>query len=134
MKKHTIPGLLAAIATASLLTACDSGTTSPAPKPAPAKSKPASQNEDKTRPPRLGMTKEQVRARYGRPVNVSTSSRGESWSYVINGFDGTAFIPFYGGVHDALRKRHGGVIFFDGNGRVKDFNWNESDPGAVMFR
>ena len=126
--------LLATIATATLLTACDPGATSPAPKPAPAKSKPAPQNEDKTRPPRLGMTKEQVRARYGRPVSVSTSSRGEAWSYVINGFDGTAFIPFYGGVHDALRKRQGGVIFFDGNGRVKDFNWNESDPGAVMFR
>jgi len=70
--------ILAAIATASLLTACDSGSTSPAAKPAPAKSKPIPQNEDKTRPPRLGMTKEQVRARYGRPVNVSSSSRGES--------------------------------------------------------
>ena len=71
-------------------------------------------------------------ARYGRPVNVSSSSRGESWSYVIDGFDGTAFIPFYGGVHDALRKRHGGVIFFDGNGRVKDFNWNEVWQWAEM--
>ncbi len=126
--------LIITLAAALSLTACDPGTTAPSPKPAPAKAKAAPKNEDRTRPPRLGMTKEQVRARYGRPVNVSTSSRGESWSYVIDGFDGTAFIPFYGGVHDALRKRHGGVIIFDSNGRVKDFNWNESDPGAVMFR
>ena len=126
--------VLTAIAAASLLAACNPGSTSPSPKPAPAKSKPVAHEEDRTRPPRLGMTKEQVRARYGRPVNVSSSSRGESWSYVIDGFDGTAFIPFYGPVHDAVRKRHGGVIFFDANGRVKDFTWNEADPGAVMFR
>ena len=126
--------VLAAIAAASLLAACETGSTSPGPKPAPAKVKPAPQNEDRTRPPRLGMSKEQVRARYGRPVSVSTSSRGESWSYVVDAFDGTDFIPFYGSVHSAVRKRHGGVIIFDGNGRVKDFNWNESDPGAVMFR
>ena len=126
--------VLAIIAAASLLAACETSSTSPGPKPAPAKAKPAPQNEDRTRPPRLGMSKEQVRARYGRPVNVSSSSRGESWSYVIDGFDGTAFIPFYGPVHNAVRKRHGGVIFFDANGRVKDFTWNEADPGAAMFR
>lgn len=131
MKPNTI---LAAIATAALLAACETGTNSPASKPATGNSKPAAQEEDRTRPPRLGMTKEQVRARYGRPVSVSTSSRGESWSYVVDAFDGTDFIPFYGSVHSAVRKRHGGVIFFDGNGRVKDFNWNATDPGAVMFR
>ena len=125
---------LTLLATACLLTACETGSSAPARKPTPAKSKPAPQDEDRTRPPRRGMTKEQVRAQYGRPVNVSTSSRGESWSYVIGGIDGTSFIPFYGPVHNAVRKRQSGVIFFDGNGRVKDYSWNETNPGAGMFR
>lgn len=126
--------ILATIAAIALLAACETGSTSPVQKPAPAKAKPAPQNEERTRPPRIGMTKEQVRAQYGRPVNVSSSSRGESWSYVIDAFDGTSFIPFYGPVHNAVRKRHGGVIIFDQNGRVKDYTWNEADPGAAMFR
>ena len=126
--------ILIAFTTAFILTACDPGSTSPAPNPAPAKSKPSPQKEDGSRPPRMGMSKEEVRARYGRPVHVSTSSRGEAWSYVFGAFDGTAFIPFYGPVHNAVRERRGGVIIFGANGRVKDFNWNVSDPGAAMFR
>ena len=129
-----LKSFLSLLAAACLLIACDSGSSAPARKSAQAKSKPAPQDEDRSRPPRRGMTKEQVRAQYGRPVNVSTSSRGESWSYVIGGFDGTAFIPFYGPVHDAVRQRHGGIIFFDQNGRVKDYSWNETNPGAAMFR
>ena len=126
--------LITALIAAFLITACDPGTSSHSPKPAPAKGKPSPQKEDGSNPPRMGMSKEEVRARYGRPVNVSMSSRGEAWSYVFNAFDGTAFIPFYGPVHDAVRQRRGGVIFFGANGRVKDFNWNVSDPGAAMFR
>lgn len=81
------------------------------------------------------MTKAQVRAKYGRPVSMSVSSRGETWAYAFNNFDGTAFIPFYGGVHQAFKKRNSSVIFFDANGRVRDFNWNEIDPGgASVFR
>ena len=126
--------LLTALIAAFLVTACDPGTTSPAPKPAPAKGKPAPQKEDGSRPPRMGMTKEEVRARYGRPMNVSMSSRGETWSYLFNAIEGQDFIPFYGAVHNAVRKRHGGAIIFGADGRVKDYTWNVSDPGAAMFR
>ena len=128
--KSTITALLAI----SLLAACETGSTSPSPKPAPAQGKPAPQKQDVSRPPHMGMSREEVRARYGRPMNVSTSSRGEAWTYMFDAFDGTAFIPFYGPVHNAVRQRRGGVIFFNANGRVKDFNWNVSDPGAAMFR
>ena len=73
---------------------------------------------------------------YGQPVSVSSSgSRGETWTYVFNNFDARSFIPYYGEWHDARKRRHSGAIFFDANGRVKDFNWNESNPvGATIFR
>ena len=91
--------------------------------------------DDGSRLPSVGMTKEQVRARYGRPTNISSSAHGEVWMYVFNNLDGGDFIPFYGGIHAAMKKRHGGSIIFGGDGRVKDFNWNETDPGgATIFR
>ena len=127
--------LLTALIAAFLVTACDPGSTTPSPKPAPAKGKPASHKDDGSTPPRVGMTKEQVRAKYGRPVSVSVSSRGECWAYAFNNFDGTEIIPFYGSVHAAFKKRNSSVIFFDANGRVRDFNWNEVDPGGgSVFR
>lgn len=128
--KHTITTILAA----SLLTACNPGTTSPAPKPAPAKSNPAPQKEDGSRPPRMGMTKEEVRARYGRPTNVSSSSRGEMWHYMFDAVKGEDFIPFYGAIHSHLRQRRAGLVIFGADGRVKDYQWNVADPGAAMFR
>ena len=51
--------------------------------------------------------------------------------YVFNNLDGGDFIPFYGGIHAAMKKRHGGSIIFGGDGRVKDFNWNETDPACA---
>ncbi|MEQ1936397.1 MAG: outer membrane protein assembly factor BamE, partial [Fimbriimonadaceae bacterium] len=84
-----------------------------------------------------GMTKAQVRARYGTPVNISSSSssRGEVWTYMFNNFDGRIFIPYYGLAHHALRQRHSGVIQFNAAGRVSEFQWNESNPvGATIFR
>ena len=82
----------------------------------------------------MGMSKQEVSARYGRPMNTSMSSRGESWTYMFDAFDGRDFIPFYGAVHNAVRQRRGGVVIFGANGRVKDFQWNVADPGAAMFR
>ena len=91
--------------------------------------------DDGSTPPSVGMSKEQVRARYGRPTNISSSAHGEVWMYVFNNLDGGDFIPFYGEIHRAMKKRHGGSIIFGGDGRVKDFNWNETDPGgASIFR
>lgn len=93
------------------------------------------EEDDGSTPPRIGMTREQVRAKYGQPVNVSVSSRGEVWSYVFNNFDGRAFIPYYGGFHQAMKKRNSSVIFFGQNGRVRDFTWNETNPrGASVWR
>lgn len=95
----------------------------------------ARNQEEGSRPPRIGMTKDQVINMYGEPTNVSSSSRGETWFYVFNNFDGRAFIPYYGAVHEALKRRHSGSITFDGSGRVKDFEWNESNPrGATIWR
>jgi len=82
------------------------------------------------------MTKAQVRARYGTPVNISSSSsQGETWTYVFNNFDGRDFIPYYGPFHQALKQRHSGVIHFSAAGRVSEFNWNESNPiGGTIWR
>ena len=81
------------------------------------------------------MTKAQVRAKYGTPVSVSSSTRGETWAYVFNNWDGRSLIPYYGAFHSAFKQRHNGVIHFDGNGRVRDYNWNETNPvGASVWR
>ncbi len=81
------------------------------------------------------MTREQVKAKYGRPVSVSINSNGEVWSYAFNNFDGRAFIPYYGAWVQGTKKRNSSVIFFDHNGRVRDFTWNEVDPmGASVWR
>ena len=86
-------------------------------------------------PPRIGMSKSQVRKRYGRPYNVSSSPRGEVWNYVFNKLDGRDFIPVYGGWHQAFKKRHGGRVTFNSAGRVVDFDWNEANPiGASIYR
>ena len=92
--------------------------------------------EEGDRPPRIGMTKDQVLNQYGRPVNVSSSARrGEVWSYVFNNMDGRDFIPYYGAFHAAFKQRHSGSITFDASGRVSDFQWNESNPaGGTIWR
>ena len=93
------------------------------------------ERDDGSTLPTVGMTKAQVRARYGRPTNISTSTHGEMWMYVFNNFDGRDFIPFYGDIHARFKKSHGGSVMFDGGGRVKDFHWSETDPGgASIFR
>ena len=98
--------------------------------------KAARDHEEGDRPPRIGMTKDQVLNQYGRPVNVSSSSRrGEVWSYVFNNMDGRDFIPYYGAFHAAFKQRHSGSITFDASGRVSDFQWNESNPaGGTVWR
>lgn len=86
-------------------------------------------------PPNMGMTKDQVLERYGQPVDVSTSRRGEIWSYVFNNFDARSFIPYYGGWHEAFKRRHSGSITFDSRGRVIDYQWHEVNPrGETIWR
>lgn len=131
--------------TAALLTACaaepDSRTRTRAAASEPSRAQrhresAARDQEEGSRPPRIGMTKDQVINMYGEPTNVSSSSRGgETWFYVFNNFDGRAFIPYYGAFHEAFKRRRSGTVIFDGGGRVKDFNWNETNPsGASIWR
>jgi outer membrane protein assembly factor BamE (lipoprotein component of BamABCDE complex) len=81
------------------------------------------------------MTKDEVLNRYGEPTNMNTSSRGETWFYVFNNFDARSLIPYYGQYHEATKRRHSGTVIFGADGRVKDFNWNETNPkGATIFR
>ena len=95
----------------------------------------ADDQEEGSKPPRIGMTKDEVMNRYGEPTNVSTSSHGETWAYVFNNLSGRSFIPIYGNIYEATKRRHSGTVIFDDNGRVKDFHWNESNPkGATIWR
>ena len=96
----------------------------------------ARDREEGDRPPRIGMTKDQVLNQYGRPVNVSSSARrGEVWFYMFNNMDGRDFIPYYGAFHAAFKKRHSGSITFDASGRVSDYQWNETNPaGGTVWR
>ncbi|SKA75487.1 Outer membrane protein assembly factor BamE, lipoprotein component of the BamABCDE complex [Prosthecobacter debontii] len=91
--------------------------------------------EEGSTPPRIGMTKAQVEAKYGTPVNVSVNSRGETWVYVFNNWDSRTLIPYYGAFHNAFKQRHSGIVHFDSNGRVRDFNWSQSNPvGGTVWR
>ena len=127
--------ILFTLTAAFLITACGTGESGHSPRTATVKGRSEAEQDDGSTPPRVGMTKEQVRARYGRPFSVSVTSRGETWAYVFNNFDGTAFIPFYGEIHEQFKKRNSSTIFFGANGRVKEFSWNQTDPsGASIFR
>jgi outer membrane protein assembly factor BamE (lipoprotein component of BamABCDE complex) len=96
----------------------------------------AENREEGDRPPKIGMSKDEVLNQYGQPVNVSISSRGgEVWVYVFNNFDARVLIPYYGEIHEAFRKRNSGTIIFGPNGRVADYHWNMSNPvGGTVFR
>ncbi len=67
--------------------------------------------------PEKGMTREQVRAMYGKPDRESTGSDGESWHYTVNA--GQAYIPFNFGYRPKIR-----TIIFDKDGKVS--NWSLS--------
>jgi hypothetical protein len=80
------------------------------------------------------ITENQSSMMFGEPVGVR-GSLSRVWIYLLNNLDARSFIPYYGEFHQANKRRHSGTIFFDANGRVKDFNWNESNPrGATIFR
>lgn len=86
-------------------------------------------DDDRERPPRMGMTKAEVLDRYGDPFIVRADDQGrEEWRYVFRNFDPMSLIPFYGPIHESLRTRRRGVIVFGPGGRVVDFHWNVFDP------
>ncbi len=45
------------------------------------------------------------------------------------------FIPYYGAIHEDMKKRNSSMMFFGANRRVKDLNWNQTDPvGGSIWR
>jgi outer membrane protein assembly factor BamE (lipoprotein component of BamABCDE complex) len=75
-------------------------------------------SESRDTKPHLGMTRSQVRARYGDPDRVSQSGRGEVWHYWFN--KGHAFIPYNYGYHARTAD-----FVFNADGVLTDFNYNE---------
>jgi len=77
-------------------------------------------------PPRVGMTRDQVVAQYGRPRGINVTDWGESWHYILNAGEiaTKSLIPFY----LPPRPRFGTVIF-GRDGRVTEFHW-QTDPQA----
>jgi|GEM_PF-4295400 len=78
------------------------------------------------RTPALGMTKGEVRKRYGEPISVDRGPRGEVWHYVAR-VRGRDFIPIYGAV---TAQRKGGSIGFDSHGRVNSYEWGRDYRNA----
>ena len=83
--------------------------------------------DDALKPPTKGMTKAQVRARYGRPASVTTTGSGEIWFYAFDRLGmGHAMIPFYATIHAHTTRNCSAQIIFNEGGRVKNFTWNEA--------
>ena len=78
-------------------------------------------------PPRIGMTKSEVRSRYGDPDSVISTPNGENWSYSFNSPAVLMLIPGYGFASQfSSKKNHHLNVAFGANGRVKTYSHNES--------
>lgn len=62
----------------------------------------------------VGMTKDDVREKYGEPGSITQTSNGEQWYYDNRGL---AFIPFNFGYRYQFRS-----FLFDEHGRLKAFH------------
>lgn len=83
--------------------------------------------DDENKPPRLGMTKSQVRARYGEPDSVYVTPNGEAWSYSFNAPGFLWQIPGYGlSRMFSTQKGHHLHVAFGSDGRVKTYNFSEN--------
>ena len=81
---------------------------------------------DRTTPPRIGMSREQVRSLYGEPKLTSSSPRGEVWNYT---FDAWKFmVPYY----NLAAKMKTGTVTFGPSGRVVDYQWGHSQSAVRM--
>lgn len=75
-------------------------------------------------PPRMGMTREQVRAEYGRPLSVSITPRAEVWTYSFNATDARPSSPF----HDTSTGVRCTIVFHPGTGKISTYTWAAANP------
>jgi hypothetical protein len=69
------------------------------------------------KPPKKGMTKDEIVALYGKTGDMrATDSGGETWTYCLN--YGDRFIPFNFGYRPKLR-----IINFNSKGRVTSWSY-----------
>ena len=80
--------------------------------------------EKATQPPHRGMSREQVRAEYGRPASISSNQRYETWSYSFNGTDSRKDSPF----NDTSATVRCTVNFSQLTGKVETWQWLASNP------
>ena len=74
-------------------------------------------------PPTVGMTKSQVRTKYGAPDSVYSTPNGESWTYDFQAPRGLLLIPGYGAsqMFNTTKNNHLLVVFR--GDRVKTYNF-----------
>ena len=75
-------------------------------------------------PPRKGMTRDEIRAEYGRPATINSTVRFECWTYSFNGVDARTASPF----HDTSANIRCSVYFDQRTGKVDNFTWTASNP------
>ena len=82
---------------------------------------------EERKPPFVGMTKAQARARYGDPKQQTVTDEGEQWTYLLNFGEviGKAFIPF----NFKPTPIRTGTLIFGRNGKVKTFRWDAETNG-----
>ena len=107
---------------AALLCAAPVVPASPIPSPTKPPGKSEKKIDESDKPPFIGMSKEQARARYGEPKKQTVTDEGERWIYILNmsQFVGKHMIPFFFSTQD-LRM---GVLIFGPDGKVKKFHWD----------
>jgi hypothetical protein len=104
----------------STLLICGCATQAPTSTSKPQQRTAKVDEEDK--PPFIGMTKAEARARYGEPKQQTVTDEGEQWTYVLNmgEFVGKHMIPFFFSTQ-GIRT---GVLIFGPDGRVEKFHWD----------
>lgn len=113
MKKHYLIIGLSLITATGFLTGCAGSK-----KETSRERKSAKTEDSEEKKIRIGMTKAQVRQEFGeKPRNITTGSRGESWTYYLN--EGEAWIPYNYGHRAKIL-----TVYFDSNDRVKDYSYS----------
>ncbi len=74
-------------------------------------------------PPSVGMTKSQVRAKYGDPDSVYSTPNGESWTYDFAAPRSLLLIPGYGASQMFNTKKNNHLFVVFRGDRVKTYNF-----------